>query len=301
MANAVPTDPQLEETGEYPTLSAVVAPEVVVRFGALSDPGRVRDRNEDQYLVAKLAKSMRVLAAGLPDEGRTHFADEEGYLFLVADGLGGEAAGELASAEAVRTVEDFMLNTVKWFLHLGSHEEHAALTDLKRALERADRVLIERARAESHLAGMSTTMTLVYSVGTDLFVVHAGDSRAYLLRRGELTRLTTDHTLVQVLVDSGAITPEDARSHPRRNVVLNALGGPREGVETELLKLQIEDGDAILLCSDGLTEVVPDPAIAHRLITRDDPASAARALVDDALEAGGPDNVTVVVARFTVR
>jgi protein phosphatase len=133
-----------------------------------------------------------------------------------------------------------------------------------------------------------------------LFIVHAGDSRAYLFRDGELQQLTSDHTLVQVLIDSGAISPEDARQHNRRHVVTNVIGGPSEGVSAEIHKLIMLDGDILLFCTDGLTEPVEDDAIAGILGDHPDPEDACTHLVNLALSNGGPDNVTAVVARYHV-
>ena len=125
--------------------------------------------------------------------------------------------------------------------------------------------MIERARSNPALQGMGTTLTMAYSVATDLFIVHAGDSRAYLFRDGELEQLTSDHTLVQTLIDGGSISPEDAKRHNRRNVVTNVIGGPSEGVFAEIHKLAVLDGDTLLFCTDGLTEPVSDDAIAEVL------------------------------------
>ena len=219
---------------------------------------------------------------------------------VVADGLGGAAAGERASALAIGSVEAFVLNTLKWFLHLSGHDEDALLAELRQSLERADRTAIERARSNPALQGMGTTLTMAYSVATDLYIVHAGDSRAYLFREGELEQLTSDHTLVQTLIDGGAISPEDARQHKWRNVVTNVIGGPREGVFAEIHKLALLDGDTLLFCADGLTRPASDDAIAEVLEHHPDPDGACTRLVDLALSRGGPDNVTAVVARYQV-
>ena len=166
------------------------------------------------------------------------------------------------------------------------------------AWSRADRVVSELARMDSRLIGMGTTLTASLSVGTDLFIVHAGDSRAYLFRDGELEQLTTDHTYVHLLVQGGFLTPEAARHHRRRNVVTNIIGGPNQGVEAEVRKLQLQDDDVVLLCSDGLTEPVNDHAIAGVLGRYTSVDDAVRRLVDLALEGGGPDNITAVLAAF---
>ncbi len=215
-----------DSTGEHQFVADSQSPRVAIKFGALTDRGKVRGNNEDHFLVARLSKSMRVCKTSLPGEGETQFSEEEGYLMVVADGMGGAAAGERASALAVGSIEGFVLNTLKWFLHLGGHDEHELLTELRQSLESADRTVIERARSNRALHGMGTTLTMAFSVATDLFIVHAGDSRAYLFRDGELEQLTSDDTVVQVLVDAGVISPEDARQHNRRHVVTNVIGGP---------------------------------------------------------------------------
>lgn len=287
-------------TDEFPTTQG--PPHVRLVCGAITHPGKVRTNNEDHFLVAKLAKSMRICKTSLPDDAAgAKFSDEEGYLMVVADGMGGAAAGEHASALAVSTVETFVLNTLKWFLHMKGQEENTLLGELRQGLERADRSVIERAYSDPQLAGMGTTLTMAYSVATDLYIVHAGDSRAYLYREGELEQLTSDHTLVQMLVDGGAITPEAAKSHRRRNVVTNVIGGPRPGVHAEIHKVSLADGDLVLLCSDGLTEAVADAGIAEILSARaTDPDAACRDLVAAAIQGGGPDNITVVIARYLI-
>jgi protein phosphatase len=273
---------------------------VHVAFGGGTHPGHVRRRNEDQYLIAKLAKSMRICASSLPESETTRFSDEEGYLLIVADGMGGVAGGQEASTMAVQTVEAFVLDAIKWFLHREGHEQKALVQELRSALERADSDVLARADADPKLFGMGTTLTMAYSVGTDLFVAHAGDSRAYLYRDGSLERITSDHTLVQVLVDAGTITPEDAREHPRRHVVTNVVGGPNAGVEVEIHRRTLTDGDVLLLCTDGLTEYVPDLEIAGILNQYASPEQAASRLIAVVLSRAAEDNVTVALARYTV-
>jgi len=147
---------------------------------------------------------------------------------------------------------------------------------------------------------MGTTLTMAYSVAQDLFIVHAGDTRAYLYHDGRLQRVTHDHTLVQLLVDNGAISPEEARHHKRRNVVTNVIGGPGEGVHADIHKIRVQDGDVLLLCSDGLSEPVDEESIAAVLAETQDPQAACDRLVDLALEHGAPDNVTAVAVRYEV-
>src|SRR5271157_2814144 len=289
-----------DSTGEHQAIADRDPPRVSIKFGGLTDIGKVRGNNEDHFLVARLFKSMQVCKTSLPGEGKTQLSEEEGYLVVVADGMGGAAAGERASALAVESVEAFVLNSLKWFLHLSGHDEQALLAELRQSLERADRTVIERARSNPALQGMGTTLTLAYSVATDLYIVHAGSSRAYLFRAGELEQLTSDHTLVQTLIDGGAISPGDARRRKWRNVVTNVIGGPSEGVFAEIHKLALLDGDTLLFCTDGLTQPVSDDAIAEVLGHHPDPDDACTRLVDLALSRGGPDNVTAVVARYQV-
>ena len=291
--NATPHD---TDTGEFPTL----APRVSVLAAGATHPGKVRTNNEDQFLIAHLAKTIEVDASSLPEQGEVRSSDEVGHILVVADGMGGAAAGEEASTIAVESVKDFALNTLKWFLRLGGTEGHALLSELRSSLERADHAVIERAKEEPRFFGMGTTLTMAYSLGADLFVVHAGDSRAYVYHEGELEQVTNDHTLVQIMVDNGAITREQARVHKRRHVVTNVIGGPGEGVHVEIHKLNVRDGDVLLLCSDGLTEAATDAEIAEVLGQSSDPAEASQKLVELALRKGGPDNITTVVARFHV-
>ena len=141
---------------------------------------------------------------------------------------------------------------------------------------------------------------MAYSVGTDLFLTHAGDSRGYLFHDGTLEQVTHDHTLVQILVDTGGISAEQAKHDKRRNVVTNIIGGPHEGVKAEIHRLLLADGDVLLLCSDGLSEPVSDEAIAEVLAQTTDPEAACNRLVDLALDRGGPDNITAIVARYDI-
>ena len=192
---------------------SAIPPRVAISTGALTHQGKVRANNEDHFLVARLAKSMQICQTSLSNTGETRFSDEDGYLMVVADGMGGAAAGERASALAVESVEAFALNTLKWFLHLGKADENVLVTELRQGLELADRAVFDEAEANARFSGMGTTLTMAYSVGLDLYIVHAGDSRAYLYREGHLEQITKDHTLVQLLVTGGVLTPEAAKTH----------------------------------------------------------------------------------------
>ena len=139
-----------DSTDEHQSIADSQPPRVAIKFGALTHPGKVRGNNEDHFLVARLSKSMCVCKTSLPGEGETQFSEEEGYLMVIADGMGGAAAGERASALAVGSIEGFVLNSLKWFLHLSGHDEHELLTELRQSLEWADRTVIECAAAIAH-------------------------------------------------------------------------------------------------------------------------------------------------------
>ncbi|QEH33248.1 Serine/threonine phosphatase stp [Aquisphaera giovannonii] len=288
------------DTGEFQASGIRDRVHAEVSFAGATHPGRIRERNEDQYLIAKLAKSMRICGSSLPEAETIKFSDEEGYLLMVADGMGGVAGGKEASTLAVRTVESFVLDAVKWFLHGDGHEQSALSAELRHALQRADRDILQKAEMEPRLHGMGTTLTVAYSVGDDMFIAHAGDSRAYLYRGGHLERMTSDHTLVQLLVDHGELSPEDAKEHPRRHVITNVVGGPSPGVQVDIQRRKLHDGDLVLLCSDGLTEEVPEPEIASALADCRDLNATVHRLIEATLARGAKDNVTVVVARYRI-
>ncbi len=288
--------PQLDTGPEVPAAPKGRGPLAVRSFG-LTHPGKVRGSNEDQFLVAELAKTLCVRSASVPGPQTQHSA-ARGHLFLVADGMGGHQAGEEASALAVNTVEEFALNTMDWVFHLNGSLKDQATLELQHALRRADTRVRAAAAADPGRHGMGTTLTLAVFLDPHLFVFHAGDSRCYLLRGGLLYQLTRDHTFVEQLVRHGHIDAKTAATHQMRHVIVNAVGGHDEDVEVETHKLELAAGDALLLCSDGLTEMVPNETLAAVLAATDDPRRACEELVARANEAGGKDNVTVVVARF---
>ena len=268
----------------------------VVAFG-LTDIGCVRESNEDQFLVADLAKTMRIRHTSLP-EPRVQFGNERGHLFLVADGMGGHAAGEYASAMAVTAIQQFTLNTFKWFFHPGGSDAQRVLTQFQTALREAEARIFEESSEHPELRGMGTTVTMAYHLDSQLCIVHAGDSRAYMFEQGELHQVTQDHTVAAEMVRRGSLKPTDEARHRLRNLITNVVGGnePLHYVESHALQLQA--GDRLILCSDGLTEMMSNDRIAETLRDEAEPEAACRKLVAQAIDAGGRDNVTVVIARF---
>jgi protein phosphatase len=279
----------LEELQRHPLLT--------VRSFGLTDRGKVRDTNEDQFLIAVLLKALQVQWTSLP-QPEIQRSNDRSHLFVVADGMGGRAGGETASALAIDSVESFVLESLKWFAQCKGDEQDNVLADFQRSLSEASvRVQAEGAK-HPELRGMGTTLTLAYSLNDELFVAHAGDSRCYLFSAGRLQQVTQDHTVAAELIRRGALSPDDQGASHLRHVVTNALGGNEVGVKAELHQLQLAPGDTVLVCSDGLTGMVPDPRIAAILQKEPDPRKACAQLLAEANAQGGKDNITVLVARF---
>jgi protein phosphatase len=225
------------------------------------------------------------------DTGRQRKGNEDAYfarspLFVVADGMGGAQAGEVASGTAVEVFQDGLPD--------GSEPVESRLRSL--VLE-ANARINALAQSDEALAGMGTTVTAAYVGEGELAIAHVGDSRLYRLRGGGLERMTDDHTLVEELVRQGKLTPEEADHHPQRSIITRALG-PEPGVEPDSFTWPGRDGDVYLICSDGLTGMVPEPQVADILTAADSLPAAGRALVDAANAAGGRDNITVVLFRL---
>jgi protein phosphatase len=289
--------PALNDT--LPDMPQPLAPSpfLAVRAFGLTDRGKVRPSNEDQFLVADLSRILRVRQTSMPQEP-TQQSRSRGHVLVVADGMGGHNAGEVASALSVETVEAFVVELLRRFSNLQGEDETGVVHDLREAVLQADARIFEEAREHRELRGMGTTLTMAFASGCRLFVLHAGDSRCYLFRAGRLEQLTEDHTLVAELVSHGVIRPEEARQHPHRHVVTNALGGDQAGVRVDVQRATLEPGDVVLLCSDGLTDLLDDRRIAAILAMEFEPEAACSRLVAEANKAGGKDNITVVVARF---
>jgi protein phosphatase len=273
---------------------------VRAQIGAVSHTGRVRSRNEDHFLVSRVSRKQEILLTNLPGDHLPEQTGDDGYLFIVADGMGGMAAGEVASRLAISTSLKLFQGSEKWGFRVNQREARAFFDQIQRDLQEIDKTLTEQGQSDRRLLGMGTTMTAAYSMGVDLFIVHLGDSRVYLARRGTLQQLTKDHTVAQAMADAGYIAPEEVRHHVKRNALTNFLGGHHGKVKADLRWLRLADGDCLLLCSDGLTEMVDDAAIARILSAADAPQQAAQSLLDAALGGGGKDNITVLVARYAI-
>ena len=229
-------------------------------FGSRTDIGCLRDHNEDSLVVTP-------------------------PLFAVADGMGGHAAGEVASEIAVRVLSELA-------------PEHPDGEALGRAIEEANRAVIQAAHEGRGRQGMGTTMTAAMLEGERLVIAQVGDSRAYLLHQGKLQQLTRDHSLMADMIEAGQLTPEEARTHPQRSVITRALGSDVH-LHPDIYEINVETGDRLLVCSDGLSGMVFDDQIESTLRRVQDPQRCASQLVNEAIAAGGHDNVTVIVADVT--
>ena len=217
---------------------------------------------------------------------------------LVADGMGGAAGGEFASEFAVLTLVGLVLDTPDWILSIQGDESERVLRRMDERFQHIDRVLKERGEQEATLAGMGTTLTLAVSLGPRLVIAHIGDSRAYLLRGGALHRLTKDHTVAQGLVDAGFYNKVEQVRGRLRHALARCLGGSGAPCEPDLQHLDLSDGDQLLLCTDGLTNMVDDARIADILVESSTARAASQRLIDAALANGGRDNITVVLGRY---
>ena len=264
-------------------------------FG-LTDVGRVRESNQDQFLIGNLRKSLEVFQTSLSvDDHSRMFGGSQGKLLIVADGMGGHASGERASTLAVDTLSEYCLNSLPWLFRLEQDSEEEFVAELRAAMEKCDDCVKAESEVIPDHRGMGTTLTIAYVIWPRVYVIHAGDSRCYLVRHGKLFQVTRDHTMGQELLDEGILSEEEIRG--ASSVLWNCVGGV-DNVRPHAHRAQLEIGDALLLCSDGLTKHLTDQQIEESLASSKTAEIACRNLVDAANRAGGSDNITVVLARF---
>jgi PPM family protein phosphatase len=296
------------DTAEYVSPSASPSepaaprpgPTVEVDLAARTHVGKVRSNNEDNFLVVRFGRFLETMVTSLGADHAPPSHHKVGYGMVVADGMGGMAAGEIASRMAIRRLFQLVVETPDWVL---GHEEEDVSEVIARTAQRFEVVneaVLESAESRSDLKGMGTTLTLAFNLGRDLVIAHVGDSPIYLYRRGHLNKLTREHTVAAKMLQ-GSDGP-DARFLSRfRHILTQAIGIETSRANPDLDHLHLEDGDRLLLCTDGLTDMVAEAAMADEL-SKDLPAeNVCQTLVELALEGGGKDNVTAIVARYTVR
>ncbi|CAN5339828.1 hypothetical protein BH09MYX1_BH09MYX1_61690 [soil metagenome] len=264
--------------------------DVQMRLFARTDVGQVREHNEDNFLVADLSRRAR----GLHDASKPLTLGKNGHLLAVCDGMGGAAAGEVASQLAVDIIYECMVEGL-------DPEVETSRNDLARRLVRAVEVAGQRifheAKADRTRRGMGTTVTAAAFVDDHLFLAQVGDSRGYILRAGTLVQVTRDQSLVNQLIEAGQLTEEEAETFEHNNIILQALG-TADTVQVDLTFTELKKGDVLLLCSDGLSGMVRNDEIREILRTVPEPLEACKTLTERANYAGGHDNITVVVAHF---
>ena len=265
---------------------------IVIQVFAQSDVGRTREHNEDSFIVVNVSEGEPLQFERLVEQP----ADPSGTVFMVADGMGGAAAGEVASATAVDVVRKHLQKLAE----LKPPTPQDLATELARAAEKANAAIFQQAATRPELRGMGTTATIAALLNDTLYIAQVGDSRAYLIRSGTATQLTKDQSLMQKLIEAGELTEEEALLSERRNIILQALG-PEASVKVDVTMQRLRRGDVLLLCSDGLSGLVR-PEDMGRIVDEElDLSLACDRLIAMANDQGGPDNITVVAARFEGR
>jgi protein phosphatase len=297
-----------EDTGELPVAPVQLEalwPEtgsdrVLVDLAAISDRGLVREHNQDHHLVLRFGRSMERLLTNLADQVPAR-AEEVGYGFVVADGMGGPRGGEVASQIAISTLINLALHEPDWVFGTSPEDTERRVERMAKRWERVQEAVRARGDREPALGRMGTTMVAAVSLGTRLVIGHVGDSRLYVFRRGQLHQLTRDHTLVQTMVDLGQLTPEQAATHPRRHMLMRSFSAAGDACQGDFQQATLADGDQVLLCTDGLTDMVDDETIASVLSRAASADEACQSLLQAALKNGGDDNVTMALARYRIR
>jgi protein phosphatase len=269
---------------------------VVHAYGA-TDVGRARARNDDSFVIARLDRLLSMEICSYRQASAAPMRSAQGVLLAVADGMGGYDGGGLASSLALDTICRVLMTEMAWMREPPRAEGRTvqrSLTDAVRAADEQIRATGARLSLDPH---MGTTLTAAYVAHPWLYVAHVGDSRAYLLRSGDFTQLTSDHTMAEELLHQNVLSAEQAARSHLRHVLVNAVGGIRDReLEVETRQIRILPGDRLLLCSDGLSNHVSDEALAKALRSSPTPQHCCERLIAAALEGGGSDNVTAVVA-----
>ena len=276
-----------------PVASSIKPRDEELDFFGLTHPGLVRQGNQDHYLVSTLHKAARVRATSLPNPELFELPSQRIASFgMVADGVGGHHGGETASRAAIESIVEYVKETMNAFYSADENDEQSFFSALQDAAATCHRSVIERAEASGQPTA-ATTLTLFVAVWPSLYILHVGDSRLYLVRKGALRQLTRDQTMAQDLVDLGAMPKDVASQSPLAHVLTSAMGASE--ASPDVTRVELHRGDALLLCTDGLTKHVSDERIADRMRAMTSAEQVVRTLVDDALAGGGTDNVTVLV------
>ncbi len=261
-------------------------------------PGKVREGNEDAFIFGRVGRFLQIEGTNLPPSPIPSRVEQAGWFALVADGIGGRAAGEVASQAALLAAFEATLGRRDWVNRVEPGDIPAVLERMRDLVERVHGSVSDLARADPALKGMGTTFSLARVAGASLLVGHVGDSRVYLLREGKLRQLTTDQTAAQLLADLGEIRPDQVARHRLSRMLTQAVGSGRD-ILVEARHTWLMNGDGLLIASDGLTKVLDDARIESEISRNDSAQEVVDRLIDCTLEGGAPDNVTVVFARVS--
>jgi protein phosphatase len=272
----------------------IEADSLLVEFGARSDLGKVRRNNEDHFAVIQRTRSRKVVMTNMPPTDLS-LSEDVSHVMVVADGMGGAAFGELASRLALKTADELVGSACSWIAKLHDLDSPSTQDRIQAYADVIQETLLEYAENDPRMAGMGTTLTCAHVVGSDIVITHVGDSRAYHFRAGQVQQVTRDQTLAQDLMDAGMPARDTQRF---RHILTNCFGGDARQVHSEVYHLRLQHGDAILLCTDGLSDLIDDFEIAEVLTAEATAQAACDLLVRMALDRGGRDNITVVVGRF---
>lgn len=274
-------------------------------YGA-SDIGRQRSSNEDHFLIADICKSMRVHQTnlGLDHQSRL-FGNTQGKLLIVADGMGGNESGERASQLVLDTIVDYVLNRLSWLLQKDPENERDFIEQLKSSLRECQKVIDNESAMVPQRRKMGSTLTLAYIIWPRVFLIHVGDSRCYLLRDHRLQQLTRDHTLAQLVVENSrsssldsTIAAQESKGKGLSHVLWNVIGGGSENPHPDATAFDLQIGDTLMLCTDGLSNMLTPEDITRQLDLKASSAETCDVLLKQANLNGGVDNITVVVSKF---
>jgi PPM family protein phosphatase len=284
---------------DFPPFSATVR----VEFGAQSRRGLFHSVNEDHYLIIEMGRHQKTLLTSLPESVVASRFDEFGYAMIVADGFGGTGTGESASRLALATLMHLVLHFGKWNLRIDDQIAQEVMGRAERFYRHIDSAVVHQGM-KGQVPGLQTTLTAVFGAGRDLFFAHVGHSRAYLFREGQLLRLTHDHTIGRrhaSKVPVAALVDVNSAARDLKHIILETMGmSGGSGPEIDLERFQIDDNDRVLVCTNGLTDMVDEDAIADVLRTNAPPDEQCRRMVDLAVSAGGDDDVTVLIGHYRV-
>ena len=273
---------------------------VGIEAAAASSCGKARSQNTDHYLVVRFGRLQETMLTSLVSADLPPPFEEYAYAMLVADGLDEEGGGARASRLALSTVAHLAIRYGKWNVRIGPDNIAEVVEQSELLYREVNNAMREASRAEIRLADMAASLTALYIAGADLFYMHVGHSRAYLFRKGVLIPLTTDHTLEQLRRETHKPTLLEQSKRDQAHVVIETIGGSPSGPDVAIEHVQLWTGDRVILCTNGLTDVVSDDTIADVLASQRRPAEECQRLVDLALAADAPDNVTVLVADYWI-